>query len=44
MNYTKPEMTVLGNACQLIQLFGKGTVAIVDGVFRRFLPAYDLDE
>ena len=43
MNYTKPEVAVLGEADQVIQGHGKTSTVIGDGSFL-LKPAYDLDE
>ena len=43
MNYTKPEVTVLGSASALIQECGKETCHH-DGEQVSDSPAYDLDE
>jgi len=47
MNYTKPQVTSLGDAKAIIALTGfKPLVFVEDGaiLLRIFLPAYDLDE
>jgi hypothetical protein len=46
MNYTKPEVAVLGEATSLIESYtGKGMTHAGDGsVFPVINPAYDLDE
>jgi|HubBroStandDraft_4_1064222.scaffolds.fasta_scaffold504180_1 hypothetical protein len=46
MNYTKPEVSTLGNAVTVIeQISGKPTTPPVDGpATHRTGPAYDLDE
>ena len=43
MNYTKPEVTFIGSACDLIQECGKATCHN-DGQNVSDDPAYDLDE
>jgi hypothetical protein len=43
MNYTKPEVAVLGDAAQVIQ-GGKFGMVTGDGVKPEIHPAYDLDE
>jgi len=43
MNYTKPEVTVLGNAVQSIQSLGKAS-GPVDSTIGDATPSYDLDE
>jgi len=43
MNYTKPEVAVLGEAVNVIESHVKGGILDFDG--RNYeLPAYDLDE
>lgn len=45
MNYTKPEVAVLGKAVRVIeQQTGKGNVTFYDGRPLAGNPAYDLDE
>jgi hypothetical protein len=48
MNYTKPEVAVLGQAVSVIELRTpqKGSTAQLDGIthVKNFSPAYDLDE
>lgn len=48
MNYTKPEVSILGDAAAVIQLTGqnKKTSSVSDGQpgFIHSTPAYDLDE
>jgi hypothetical protein len=45
MNYTKPEVAVLGDAAQVIQRLGKtGPVQLDFGQKQVIEPAYDLDE
>jgi hypothetical protein len=48
MNYTKPEVAVLGQAVRVIELRHpqKGATAQLDGIgpVKNFSPAYDLDE
>jgi hypothetical protein len=44
MNYTKPEVLVLGDAAEVIQGRGKVGPLQQDGVKPQFIPAYDLDE
>jgi hypothetical protein len=43
MNYTKPEVAVLGSAAQVIQGRKKASQILDNGVYNLF-PAYDLDE
>ena len=45
MNYSKPQVTILGNAVRVIELTGSKphTPVITDSPFGRN-PAYDLDE
>jgi len=43
MNYTKPEVAVLGEAVRVIEHVGKGS-GNVDNGLPRITPAYDLDE
>ncbi len=46
MNYTKPEVAVLGDAVRVIELRGTKTGSQSDGVGQPKIlnPAYDLDE
>jgi hypothetical protein len=45
MNYTKPEVAILGEAARVIQQFIKGNILIEPATGKRRLnPAYDLDE
>jgi len=47
MNYTKPEVAVLGEAVNVIESQVKGTIGQKDGgqvPFDRLSPAYDMDE
>lgn len=47
MNYTKPEVAVLGKAAQVIQRQGKVGLPTVDLPHQpqfTLIPAYDLDE
>jgi hypothetical protein len=45
MNYTKPEVAVLGNAVSLIEMTGhKPSLIAGDNGFTKVNPAYDLDE
>ena len=46
MNYTKPEVAVLGQAVRVIEQRTKGNTYVGDGqiVFKVLTPAYDLDE
>lgn len=45
MKYKRPELTVLGNASQLIQLFTKGGSILEARIPSLPInPAYDLDE
>jgi hypothetical protein len=47
MNYTKPEVAVLGEAVRVIESHVKGTIGTPDGgqfPKNRLSPAYDLDE
>jgi hypothetical protein len=45
MNYTRPEIAVLGNAISLIEMTGgKGTSTPIDSLKSLVNPAYDLDE
>ena len=46
MNYTKPEVAVLGEAVHVIESFPimKSTVVIADGAKSYVTTAYDLDE
>jgi len=49
MNYTKPEVAVLGEAVRVIEQFGQkqnGTTydGTVNGIPRPLLNAYDLDD
>jgi len=45
MNYTKPELAVLGEAVRLIEMVGgKEQPPASDGSFLTTIPAYDLDE
>jgi hypothetical protein len=44
MNYTKPEVAVLGDAAQVIQGVGKFGAVLNDGTKAQIHPAYDLDE
>ena len=44
MNYTKPEVAVLGKAARVIEFVGsKPSNQVIDGHVKT-LPAYDLDE
>ena len=43
MNYTKPEVAVLGEAVRVIEMVGKTALPLGDGSFIDH-PAYDLDE
>lgn len=45
MNYTRPEIVVLGKAGDMINfLLAKGYFALIDIIQLRLTPAYDLDE
>jgi hypothetical protein len=46
MNYTKPEVAVLGEAVRVIEQFVKGPYTILDspGATQKHNAAYDLDE
>jgi len=47
MNYTRPQLTILGDATKFISITGfKPLVFIGDdfALLRHILPAYDLDE
>jgi hypothetical protein len=45
MNYTKPEVAVLGEAVRVIEhQTGKGTITVFDGKPMSGNAAYDLDE
>jgi hypothetical protein len=44
MIYSKPEITLLGNAARVIESLGKPYGSMVDGSFDNDHPAYDLDE
>jgi hypothetical protein len=45
MNYTKPEVAVLGKAVSVIEHINvKGTLQPPDGTRQLVSPAYDLDE
>jgi hypothetical protein len=44
VNYTKPEVTVLGQAVQVINHVGKELPPATDGTAKSIMPAYDLDE
>jgi hypothetical protein len=43
MNYTKPEVAVLGAAVEVILQSQKPGTRGLDGIFKQ-VPAYDLDE
>jgi hypothetical protein len=45
MNYTKPQVAVLGKAVRVIEsLTAKGTYHVPDGILMPLNAAYDLDE
>lgn len=47
MTYTKPEVAILGDAVRVIEYVGKGIQGVLEfpsDPWRRFTPAYDLDE
>ena len=46
MNYTKPEVAVLGQAVRVIEQHVKGGFTLIDPVPNqaKLTPAYDLDE
>ncbi len=46
MNYTKPEVAVLGEAVRVIEtrIPHKPTGSVLDNGVKNFNPAYDLDE
>jgi hypothetical protein len=47
LNYTKPQLTILGDATKFIAITGfKPLISIGDdfALLRHILPAYDLDE
>jgi hypothetical protein len=43
MNYTKPEVAVLGNAVNVIENLAKPDTNVLDSLIGQH-PAYDLDE
>ena len=44
MNYTKPEVAVLGHAVSVIEGTNLKRGSITDGQSTKVVPAYDLDE
>jgi hypothetical protein len=44
MTYTKPEVSLLGDAAGVIQFLGKGIPTSLDPDMHSNDPAYDLDE
>ena len=44
MNYTKPEVAVLGEAVNVIEVVGKQGALTDGGHLKSIDPAYDLDE
>jgi hypothetical protein len=44
MNYTKPELAVLGDAVRVIENHMKGVSGTYDAGTYNLQPAYDLDE
>src|ERR1700683_3421620 len=44
MNYTKPEVAVLGEAVRVIEMIGKGSGSSDSPLQGKVNPAYDLDE
>jgi len=44
MNYTKPEVAILGEAVRVIEQTGAKGGSVSDGSILLAVPAYDLDE
>ena len=44
MTYTKPEISILGDAAQVIEFIGKSAPTSFEADYAAADPAYDLDE